>query len=139
MAVPPVSADVFAAASLLCFIGHESPVQQSQFSHEAVDVDVDVDEAFFIFIGHESWLMDAFSVSFIFMGHESAPFGQHDILVFMAVLAYANTATPTPSDKTVNTVNKIFFFILFPQKFSFLSGCRTKRVRREIDARGAAL
>ncbi len=74
------------------------------------------------------------------MGHELEPLGQHDDLVFTAVLVYANTATPTPSDKTVNTVNKIFFFILFSSKIqSFLSGCRTKRVRRELGALGRAL
>jgi len=72
------------SASALCFIGHESPLQQSQVSqHEAVSLP---DESF-VFIGHESWPVELCASSFIFIGHESAPFGQHDIAVLVAAVA----------------------------------------------------
>ncbi|MGH9819289.1 MAG: hypothetical protein ACRD43_03895, partial [Pyrinomonadaceae bacterium] len=74
------------------FIGHESPLQQSQSSqHEAVSLPV---------------------ASFFFIGHESPLQQQQDIAVLVrADGVKANAAMPIPSTRIAKMLKNTFLFI----------------------------
>lgn len=76
------------------FIGHESPLQQSQLSqHEAVS------------------LLDA---SFFFIGHESPLQQQHDTAVEVDSVVLVNAKATMDSPKTITTaIASIIFFFIF--------------------------